>query len=86
MNSKDYMDIILGVITDFRVIGTVVVMILVIEWAKFVASYKKRPPKPKKKKGEKKAATATEPAAAPAEGGDGNSSSDKAAPAPAAEA
>lgn len=50
MSIKDYIPIILGVIKDFRVIGTVVAMIIVIEFAKYVTTYRKKPPKPKKKK------------------------------------
>ena len=60
MAIKDYFSVILGVLKDFRVIGTVIVMILVIEFAKFITTYKKKPPKPKGKKGPK-------PAAAPKE-------------------
>lgn len=50
MSIKDYIPIILGVIKDFRVIGTVVAMIIVIEFAKYVTTYRKKPPKPKKSK------------------------------------
>ena len=53
MSIKDYMDIIWGVLKSPYVIGTVVVMILVIKFAKFVASYKRKPPKVKVKKGGK---------------------------------
>ena len=44
MTIKDYIPVILGVLKDFRVIGTVIVMILVIEFAKFVTTYRKKPP------------------------------------------
>lgn len=54
MSMKEYMDIIIGVLKNPYVIGTVIVMILVIEFAKYVASYKKKPPKVKTKKGAKK--------------------------------
>ena len=60
MAIKDYFPVIFGVLKDFRVIGTVIVMILVIEFAKFVTTYKKKPPKPKTKKNQN-------PAPAPAE-------------------
>lgn len=50
MAIKDYFPVIFGVLKDFRVIGTVIVMILVIQFAKFVTTYKKKPPKPKHKK------------------------------------
>ena len=71
MAIKDYFPVIIGVLKDFRVIGTVIVMILVIEFAKFVTTYKKKPPKPKAKK----AAAAPAPKEEkkeekPAEGGD----------------
>ena len=55
MTIKDYIPVILGVLKDFRVIGTVIVMILVIEFAKFVTTYRKKPPKPKGKKAPKAA-------------------------------
>lgn len=55
MTIKDYIPLILGVLKDFRVIGTVIVMILVIEFAKFVTTYRKKPPKPKNKKAPKAA-------------------------------
>lgn len=63
MKFTDYLPVILGVLKDFRVIGTVIVMLIVIEFAKFITSYKKRPPRPKKEKG-KKAAPAPAPAPA----------------------
>lgn len=55
MTIKELIAVILGVLKDFRVIGTVIVMILVIEFAKFVTTYKKKPPKPKGKKAPKAA-------------------------------
>ena len=55
MAIKDYISVILGVLKDFRVIGTVIAMIVVIEFAKFVTTYKKKPPKPKGKKAPKPA-------------------------------
>ena len=55
MTIKDYFPVIFGVLKDFRVIGTVIVMIIVIEFAKFVTTYKKKPPKPKGKKAPKPA-------------------------------
>ncbi len=50
MSVKEYISLILGVITDFKVIITVVVMLLVIEFARFVTNYRKKPRKPKVKK------------------------------------
>lgn len=55
MTIKEYFSVILGVLKDFRVIGTLIVMILVIEFAKFVTTYKKKPAKPKGKKAPKAA-------------------------------
>lgn len=55
---KELIPVITGVLKDWRVITTVIAMLLVIEFAKFVANYKKRPPRPKVKKA---------PAPAPAE-------------------
>ena len=55
MAIKDYFPVILGVLKDFRVIGTVIVMILVIEFAKYVTTYRKKPPKTKGKKAPKPA-------------------------------
>ena len=50
MTIGQYISLFLSVLKDFRVIITVVVMIFVIEFAKFVTTYRKRPPKPKKSK------------------------------------
>ena len=50
MTIKEYFPVIFGVLKDLRVIGTVIVMILVIQFAKFVTTYRKKPPKPKKAK------------------------------------
>ena len=72
MAIKEYFPVIFGVLKDFRVIGTVIVMILVIQFAKFVTTYRKKPPKPKKAKGAKAAPAAKEEKKdeKPAEGGD----------------
>ena len=42
MNIKEMIPLILQVLTDFRVIVTVVAMILVIKFAKFISSYRKK--------------------------------------------
>ena len=60
----DTVHIIFSVIKDIRVIGTVVVAFLIIEFAHFVTSYKKKPPKPKRPK-PAKAAPAPAPAPKP---------------------
>ena len=69
MTIKDYFSVIFGVLKDFRVIGTLIVMIIVIEFAKFVTTYQKKPPKPKGKKAPKPA-PAPKAEEKPAEGGD----------------
>ena len=68
MTIKDYIPVILGVLKDFRVIGTVIVMILVIEFAKFVTTYRKKPPKPKGKKAAPAPKTEEKKEEKPAEG------------------
>ena len=55
MTIKEYIPVILGVLKDLRVIGTLIVMILVIQFAKYVTTYKKKPPKKKGKKAPKQA-------------------------------
>ena len=45
MDIKQMIPLILQVLKDFRVIGTVIVMILVIKFAKFITTYKKKPRK-----------------------------------------
>ena len=75
MTIKDYFPVIFGVLKDFRVIGTVIVMIIVIEFAKFVTTYKKKPPKPKKGKTPKPAPAPKEEK--PAEGGDSSGDEEK---------
>ena len=45
MDIKQMIPLILQVLKDFRVIGTVIVMILVIKFAKFITTYKKIPRK-----------------------------------------
>lgn len=42
MDIKQMIPLILQVLKDFRVIGTVIVMILVIKFAKFITTYKKK--------------------------------------------
>ena len=71
----NYVELILGVIKDIRVILTIVAALFIIEFAGFVTSYKKKAPKPKKAK----AAPAPAPAPAPAEGGEGGGGADAAA-------
>jgi hypothetical protein len=75
MTIKEYFSVIFGVLKDFRVIGTVIVMIIVIEFAKFVTTYKKKPSKPKGKKAPKAAPAPKEEK--PAEGGDASGGEEK---------
>ena len=75
MTIKEYFSVIFGVLKDFRVIGTVIVMIIVNEFAKFVTTYKKKPPKPKKGKTPKPAPAPKEEK--PAEGGDASGGEEK---------
>lgn len=50
MTFKDYIPIILGVLKDFRVIGTVIAMLLVVAFSKYIINYTKKPKVPKQKK------------------------------------
>ena len=75
MTIKEYFSVIFGVLKDLRVIGTVIVMIIVIEFAKFVTTYKKKPAKPKGKKAPKAAPAPKEEK--PAEGGDSSAGEEK---------
>lgn len=47
MSVSEYISLILNVLKDIRVILTAVVVILVIEFAKFITTYRKKAPKPK---------------------------------------
>ena len=79
MSIKEYMDIIFGVLKSPYVIGTVIVMILVIKFAKYVASYKKKPPKPKNKKVAKTSTPAPAQTEAKSEEGDSSEGEGEAA-------
>ena len=50
MKLTDYLPIILGVLKSPIVIGTVIAMLIVISFAKYVCNYTKKPPKTKSKK------------------------------------
>ena len=71
MTIKDYFPVIFGVLKDFRVIGTIIVMIIVIEFAKFVTTYQKKPSKPKGKKAPKPAPAPKEEKPAEGDASDG---------------
>lgn len=47
MGVKEVFPVIFGVLKDPRVIGTAVVTVVVMEFAKFIANYRKKPAKPK---------------------------------------
>lgn len=55
MSISEYLSLILNVLKDIRVILTAIVMILIIEFAKYITSYTKKAPKVKVKKEKKKA-------------------------------
>lgn len=73
----NYVQLILGVIKDVRVIATIIAALFIVEFAGFVTSYRKKAPKPKKAK-PAKAAPAPKPAAP--EGGEGGDGGGNAAP------
>lgn len=54
MSFSQYLKLCLSVLKDLKVIGTVVVGILILEFARYVTSYKKKPPKTKVAKAPKK--------------------------------
>ncbi|WP_027729261.1 hypothetical protein [Treponema sp. C6A8] len=63
----NYVKLVMGVITDFRVIITIIAALFIVEFAKFVTSYKKKPARPKKEKAPKAPPPPPKPEA-PAEG------------------
>ena len=79
MPISELIPVIIGVLKDFRVIGTVIAMILVIEFAKYVTTYRKKPPKKKGKKAAKPAPAPKEEKKEekPAEGGEAGSEEKK---------
>lgn len=64
MKLNEYLPIILEVLKSPIVIGTVIAMLIVISFAKYVCNYTKKPPKPK---GKKNKAVSPEQNPAPAE-------------------
>lgn len=50
MEIKQMIPLILQVLKDVKVIGTVIAMILIIKFAKFITTYKKKPRKKSKEK------------------------------------
>lgn len=70
----NYLQLIMAVIKDFRVIATIIAALMIIEFAKFITSYRKKPPKAKKAKAAKAPPPAPAPEASGTEGGDAGSS------------
>lgn len=64
MKLNEYLPIILEVLKSPFVIGTVIAMLIVISFAKYVCNYRKKPPKPK---GNKNKAVSVAQNPAPAE-------------------
>ena len=62
MKLNEYLPIILEVLKSPIVIGTVIAMLIVISFAKYVCNYTKKPPKPKGKKNKVASAQTPSPA------------------------
>ena len=62
MKLSDYLPIILDVLKSPIVIGTVIVMLIVISFAKYVCTYTKKPSKKKAKKNKVTSAQTPSPA------------------------
>lgn len=67
MKLQDFLNIVLQILTNWFVIGTVVAMLLIISFANYVIRYKRKPKK-KKKKNLAEKAPPKPPKPAPAEG------------------
>lgn len=67
---QNMVHLIISVIKDIHVIATLIAALVIIEFAKFITSYKKKAPKPKAKKAAKPAAAPAPAPAAENEGGD----------------
>lgn len=65
MSIAEYLKLILNVLKDWRVIVTVVVVVLIIEFAKFITTYRKKPAVPKPKKAKAAPETVEKPAEEP---------------------
>lgn len=73
---KDFFGIVKTVLTDFRVIGTAAVCVILMNFAGFIARYRKSPPKQRVKKGVRPAA---KPAAETSENSGGDNTPDESA-------
>ena len=72
MKISQLFPVIIGVLTDFRVIITAVVVFLYMDLCAYIVRYRKKPPVVKKRK--TSSAPAPAPAAPAAESGDDNAS------------
>ena len=75
----NYVQLVLSVIKDIRVIATIVAALLIVEFAGFVTSYRKKAPKHKKAKVKPAAAAPAQKveASESAEGGEGASDAEQ---------
>ena len=76
MKLQDFLNIVLQILTNWFVIGTVVAMLLIISFANYVIRYKRKPKK-KKKKNLAEKAPPKPPKPAPAESSEGESEGEK---------
>jgi hypothetical protein len=76
MKLQDFLNIVLQILTNWFVIGTVVAMLLIISFANYVIRYKRKPKK-KKKKNLAEKAPPKPPKPAPAESSEGEAEGDK---------
>lgn len=76
MKLQDFLNIVLQILTNWFVIGTVVAMLLIISFANYVIRYKRKPKK-KKKKNLAEKAPPKPPKPAPAESSEGEAEGEK---------
>ena len=76
MKLQDFFNIVLQILTNWYVIGTVVAMLLIISFANYVIRYKRKPKK-KKKKNLAEKAPPKPPKPVPAESSEGEAEGEK---------
>lgn len=76
MKLQNFFNIVLQILTNWYVIGTVVAMLLIISFANYVIRYKRKPKK-KKKKNLAEKAPPKPPKPAPAESSEGEAEGEK---------
>ena len=76
MKLQDFLNIVLQILTNWFVIGTVVAMLLIISFANYVIRYKRKPKK-KKKKNLAEKAPPKPPKPAPAESSESEAEGEK---------